>query len=166
MLHEVLLTLDSKACRKPCSVVDHREGLCAGHVLVAMRLCSGCRLWPALLHQPQLAGRALALLIRRCADLHYFTETGLKAFVFGKCLPENPSISPVRVRQECAALWAAGRQQCEAVSLTGRACRLAPHGASAAHCSGARLLLASQDGTSRCCSAQTWWLYSSGFVWC
>ena len=76
------------------------------------------------------------------------SNTPVKAFL-GKIMPDNPSNSHMHGRQECAAEWAAGRQQCEAVSLTGRACRLAPHGASAAHCSGARLLLASQDGTTR-----------------
>ena len=59
------------------------------------------------------------------------------------------------LQQECAAEWASGRQRCQAVSLTGRACRLAPHGARDAHSSGARLLLASEDGTSRC-FAFTW----------
>ena len=55
--------------------------------------------------------------------------------------------------QECEAEWA-GRRQCEAVSLTGRACRLAQHGAEEPHCSGARLLLASEDGTLRCVTDQ------------
>jgi len=52
------------------------------------------------------------------------------------------------LERACAAEWAR-RRRCEAASLTGRPCRLAPHGPDVAHVSGARMLTASEDGTTR-----------------
>ena len=52
------------------------------------------------------------------------------------------------LERACDAEWAR-RRRCEALSLTGRPCRLAPHGPDVAHISGARILAASEDGTTR-----------------
>ena len=124
------------------------------------RLCSRCQLWQELLHCTRAEDPAsLVCLLDNVLICRTPWDTPLKILLVERSLPDYLNMTPMHGRQECAAEWATGRQQCEAVSLTGRACRLAPHGASAAHCSGARLLLASQDGTSRCCSAQTQWLF-------
>ena len=76
----------------------------------------------------------------------------------------NDPTAPLLAVQECEELWQAGRQQCEAVSLTGKPCVLPHHVAASSgdhlsggplqqeasdHISGHQWLLASVDGQAQ-----------------
>ena len=62
----------------------------------------------------------------------------------------NDSTAPLLAVQECEELWQAGRQQCEAVSLTGKPCVLPHHVAASSgdHLSGGPLQQEASDHTS------------------
>lgn len=79
-------------------------------------------------------------------------------------MPSKSLIAPLFAVQECEELWQAGRQQCEAVSLTGKPCVLPHHAAAPAgaqpsggqlqqeasnHTSGHQWLLATVDGQAQ-----------------
>ncbi|KAK9842102.1 hypothetical protein WJX81_008442 [Elliptochloris bilobata] len=113
---------------------------------------------PGYAHSLELCGRAVkqaraayqaGLPERYAAAMHMAALARAQRAFWAAAAGSAAGACAARLERECTAEWAAGRRRCEAVSLTWRACRLAPHGLSEPHCSGARLLLANEDGTSR-----------------
>ncbi|KAF8068251.1 hypothetical protein HT031_001938 [Scenedesmus sp. PABB004] len=71
-------------------------------------------------------------------------EHALAHYRAGAAGPAAPELQQL-LADACSAAWR-GRQRCAALSLTGRACRLSPHGPDTPHDSGTELHVAAPDG--------------------
>eukprot|EP00891_Asterochloris_glomerata_P002971 jgi/Astpho2/2971/Aster-x1106 len=165
------------ACADPAYLLSHTKSSRAAGIAKDTYLEKVPDLYPAAPHEEALrmalrqlwasargpaAAEAAALIIKRLRVI--WSRCAIRTYRRAASLPSKSLIAPLFAVQECEELWQAGRQQCEAVSLTGKPCVLPHHAAAPAgaqpsggqlqqeasnHTSGHQWLLATVDGQAQ-----------------